>query len=50
MLHIIRNERSPVEALPDRQAGLAKGDGSGKKYKRCGLLNTEEHQKLMGKK
>jgi preprotein translocase subunit SecA len=24
--------------------------GSGKKYKRCGLLNTEEHQKLMAKK
>lgn len=21
--------------------------GSGKKYKRCGLLNTEEHQKLI---
>jgi uncharacterized protein YecA (UPF0149 family) len=24
--------------------------GSGKKYKRCGILNTEEHQKLMSKK
>ena len=24
--------------------------GSGKKYKKCGLLNTEEHQKLMAKK
>jgi preprotein translocase subunit SecA len=24
--------------------------GSGKKYKRCGLLNTEEHQKLMSQK
>jgi preprotein translocase subunit SecA len=24
--------------------------GSGKKYKKCGLLNTEEHQKLMGRK
>ena len=24
--------------------------GSGKKYKRCGMLNTEEHQKLMAQK
>lgn len=24
--------------------------GSGKKYKKCGLLNTEEHQKLMAEK
>ncbi|MFZ3020022.1 MAG: preprotein translocase subunit SecA [Minisyncoccia bacterium] len=24
--------------------------GSGKKYKKCGLLNTEEHQRLMGVK
>ena len=24
--------------------------GSGKKYKKCGLLNTEEHQRLMGGK
>lgn len=24
--------------------------GSGKKYKKCGLLNTEEHQRLMAKK
>ena len=24
--------------------------GSGKKYKKCGMLNTKEHQKLMGKK
>ncbi|MFZ2049021.1 MAG: preprotein translocase subunit SecA [Minisyncoccia bacterium] len=24
--------------------------GSGKKYKKCGLLNTEEHQRLMSKK
>ena len=24
--------------------------GSGKKYKKCGLLNTEEHQKFMAKK
>jgi preprotein translocase subunit SecA len=24
--------------------------GSGKKFKKCGLLNTEEHQKLMAKK
>ncbi|MBI2065499.1 MAG: preprotein translocase subunit SecA [Candidatus Zambryskibacteria bacterium] len=24
--------------------------GSGKKYKKCGMLNTEEHQRLMGKK
>jgi preprotein translocase subunit SecA len=24
--------------------------GSGKKYKRCGLVNTEEHQKLMSQK
>jgi preprotein translocase subunit SecA len=23
--------------------------GSGKKYKKCGMLNTEEHQRLMGK-
>ena len=24
--------------------------GSGKKYKKCGLLNTPEHQRLMGEK
>ncbi|MDP3993867.1 MAG: SEC-C metal-binding domain-containing protein, partial [bacterium] len=24
--------------------------GSGKKYKKCGLLNTQEHQKLMTQK
>jgi len=24
--------------------------GSGKKYKKCGMLNTEEHQKLMNEK
>jgi len=24
--------------------------GSGKKYKKCGILNTEEHQKLMAQK
>jgi len=24
--------------------------GSGKKYKKCGMLNTEEHQKLMSQK
>jgi preprotein translocase subunit SecA len=24
--------------------------GSGKKYKKCGMLNTEEHQKFMAQK
>jgi preprotein translocase subunit SecA len=24
--------------------------GSGKKYKKCGMLNTEEHRKLMSQK
>jgi hypothetical protein len=33
-----------------RPYGLMVGDGSGKKYKKCGLLNTEEHQKLVAKK
>lgn len=35
-------------------AGVGRNDpcpcGSGKKYKRCGLVNTEEHQKLMSQK
>ena len=42
MLRIIK-----VEAESVRIRQLAeKEDGRGKKYKRCGLLETEEHQNL----
>ena len=43
------------EARPSEIPGVGRNDlcpwGSGKKYKKCGLLNTPEHQRLMaGKK
>lgn len=44
MRRIIRKtKRSPAEAL-------AKADGSEKKYKKFGLLNTDEHQRLLTQK
>jgi preprotein translocase subunit SecA len=37
-----------------KELGIGRNDpcpcGSGKKYKKCGLLNTEEHQKMMAAK
>jgi preprotein translocase subunit SecA len=39
---------------PSEENGVGRNDscpcGSGKKYKKCGLLNTAEHQKLMAEK
>jgi len=47
----------PASAAPPadpRMAGVGRNDpcpcGSGKKYKKCGLLNTPEHQQLMAAK
>ena len=44
---------APVPTDPNL-ANVGRNDpcpcGSGKKYKKCGLLNTEEHQKLMSQK
>jgi preprotein translocase subunit SecA len=47
--------QSATAASSDPQlAGVGRNDscpcGSGKKYKKCGLLNTQEHQQLMNKK
>jgi hypothetical protein len=33
-----------------RPYDLMVGGGSGKKYKKCGMLNTEEHQKFLAEK
>jgi len=47
---------SPQPSLTTREGGknIGRNDpcpcGSGKKYKKCGMLNTEEHQKLMAQK
>jgi preprotein translocase subunit SecA len=42
------------DARPDELPGVGRNDlcpcGSGKKYKKCGLLNTEEHRRLMALK
>jgi uncharacterized protein YecA (UPF0149 family) len=42
-----------ASAAPSHDAGVGRNDpcpcGSGKKYKKCGLINTAEHQKNMTK-
>jgi preprotein translocase subunit SecA len=44
----------PAVRLVKGKDGVGRNDpcpcGSGKKFKKCGMLNTEEHQKLMSKK
>jgi uncharacterized protein YecA (UPF0149 family) len=43
-----------LAAIPKNTPEIGRNDdcpcGSGKKYKKCGLLNTPEHQQLMAKK
>jgi len=43
----------PIESSAKSATKIGRNDpcpcGSGKKYKKCGMLNTEEHQKLMSK-
>jgi preprotein translocase subunit SecA len=48
---------TPIISMPSIQSGMSevgRNDmcpcGSGKKYKNCGLKNTEEHQRLMAEK
>ena len=45
---------APVAAAPIPEGGIGRNDpcpcGSGKKWKNCGLKNTEEHQKFMTQK
>ncbi len=59
--HLVTNlsdgSAAPASAAPPvdpAMAGVGRNDpcpcGSGKKYKKCGLLNTPEHQKLMAEK
>jgi preprotein translocase subunit SecA len=48
------NTGNAADKGSDAEPGVGRNDpcpcGSGKKYKKCGDLNTEEHQKLMGQK
>jgi preprotein translocase subunit SecA len=48
------NEPAHRQSSKDSAPPVGRNDlcpcGSGKKYKKCGLLNTPEHQKLMSRK
>lgn len=48
-----QTQQAVVAETDPRAAGIGRNDacycGSGKKYKKCGLLNTPEHQQLMAK-
>ena len=50
----ITSSPPPFSKVAPGQAKIGRNDpcfcGSGKKYKKCGELNTEEHQKMMQKK
>ena len=49
----VQGENLLNEVRPTQIPGVGRNDpcpcGSGKKYKKCGLLNTEEHERLMAK-
>jgi preprotein translocase subunit SecA len=50
----VHQQPAVVEALNHSDTEVGRNDfcpcGSGKKWKKCGMLNTEEHQQLMAKK